>query len=302
MIVILALAGNAVAHSWVEQVMRIALNGTLVGPVGYMRGYVGRMDPGFADPANTYLLPPNGRQVGNILLPDDAMCATAQRTSNYSTKYPMLSAAPGDFIALRYQENGHVSLPEGSPGKPQNRGTIYVYGTSTPSKDEKFLGVHGIWAKGNASDDAKGHLIAKRNFDDGQCYQINDGPISAERQAMVNKQAQDPQGADLWCQADLRLPADLPTSGTYTLYWVWDWPTISDGLPASGQTPSTKVVSPQIYTSCLDIQLTPNGISNDGPISFNSTQDANSRAIEEQLEDNFAPASDQPKNDSGSHC
>src|SRR5688572_28515884 len=39
--------------------MRIALNGTLVGPIGYMRGYVGRMDPGFAEPANTYLLAPN---------------------------------------------------------------------------------------------------------------------------------------------------------------------------------------------------------------------------------------------------
>ncbi|GKU09412.1 unnamed protein product [Fusarium langsethiae] len=109
---------------------------------------------------------------------------------------------------------------------------------------------------------------------------------------MVNKQAQDPQGADLWCQADVRLPSDLPTSGTYTLYWVWDWPTVSDGLPAAGQTPSTKIVSPQIYTPCLNIQLTPHGISNDGPLKFNSTQDPNSRAIEEQLGDNFAPASD----------
>ncbi|KAK7417671.1 hypothetical protein QQZ08_011557 [Neonectria magnoliae] len=118
MIVTLALVGNTVAHSWIEQVMRIALSGTLVEPVGYMRGYVGRMDPDFADPANTHLLPPNGREVGNVLLPDDAMCATAQRTSNYTAEHPMLSAALGDLIALRYQENGHVLLPEGSPNKP----------------------------------------------------------------------------------------------------------------------------------------------------------------------------------------
>jgi hypothetical protein len=300
--VILALGGNAAAHSWVEQVMRIALNGTLVEPVGYMRGYVGRTDPGFADPANTYLLPPNGRQVGNILLPDDFMCATAQRTSNYSTKYPMLSAAPGDFIALRYQENGHVTLPGDSPGKPQNRGTIYVYGTTEPSKDEKFLNVHGVWTQGRSSANSKGQLIAERNFDDGQCYQINNGPISAGRQAMVNKEAQDPQGADLWCQADVRLPSDLPTSGTYTLYWVWDWPTVSDGLPASERTPGTKIVSPQIYTSCLDIQLMPGDISNTEPIVIDPTQDPNSRAIQEQMENNFSSARDQPMNDSASHC
>lgn len=36
--------------------MRIALNDVLVGPIGYMRGYVGRMDPGFAEPAQ-YLSP-----------------------------------------------------------------------------------------------------------------------------------------------------------------------------------------------------------------------------------------------------
>lgn len=42
-----------------------------------MRGYVGRMDPAFADPANTYLLPPNGRQEGTIVIPDDPMCAVA---------------------------------------------------------------------------------------------------------------------------------------------------------------------------------------------------------------------------------
>lgn len=218
LVVLLALTGNAIGHSWVEQVIRIALNGTLVGPVGYMRGYVGRTDPGFADPANTYLLPPNGRQDGNNLRSDDRMCAPAQRVGNYSVKHPMLSAAPGDLIALRYQENGHVSLPENEPPKPRNRGTIYIYGTSEPSKDETLLNVHGIWTADKASAEGKGRLIAKRNFDDGQCYQINDGAISVQRQAMVNKEAQDPQGADLWCQADVRLPSDLPTSGTYTLY------------------------------------------------------------------------------------
>ena len=283
-IILLALAGIAVGHSWVEQVMRIAPNGTLVDPVGYMRGYVGRMDPGFAD--LDYLLPPDGRPEGKVLRRDDAMCAPVQRARNYSTKYPPLSAAPGDFIALRYQENGHVSLPDNGDPKPPNRGTIYIYGTGEPSKDEKFLNVHGVWTADEASANGKGKLIAKRNFDDGQCYQINDGPISAERQARVNKEAQDPQGADLWCQADVRLPSDLPTRGFYTLYWVWDWPTVNEGLPFA-ETPGTEVVSPQLYTSCLDILLTPNGISNTDPVVFDPTQDPNSRAIQEQMEDKF---------------
>lgn len=74
----------------------------------------------------------------------------------------------------------------------------------------------------------------------------------------VNKEAQDPQGVDLWCQADVRLPSDLPTSGLYTLYRVWHWPTVSEGCPATEETLGTEVVSQQIYTSCLDVQLTPN--------------------------------------------
>ena len=70
-IVPLALANYVVGHSWVEQARRIALNGTLIPPAGYMRGYVGRNDPGFTDAANTYLLPPQGRAEGRILHSDD---------------------------------------------------------------------------------------------------------------------------------------------------------------------------------------------------------------------------------------
>lgn len=264
------LTSLVICHSWVEQVMRIALNGTLIGPVGYMRGYVGRSDPGFVDHANTHLLPPNGRSEG-VVLNSDGICSPSQKIGNYSPKYPMLSAAPGDFIALRYQENGHVSLPGSGPPKPENRGTIYIYGTSEPDDNHKVLDIHQKWAAGRE----KGRLIATRPFDDGQCYQINNGAISVKRQDNVRKVAKAPQGADLWCQADVRLPRDLPTSGIYTLYWVWDWPTITD---------ECKVASPQLYTSCLDIELRTEGISNEGSIAFISNQDPNDRAILEQMQ------------------
>ncbi|KAI6569836.1 hypothetical protein MCOR04_008232 [Pyricularia oryzae] len=188
------LTSLVICHSWVEQVMRIALNGTIVGPVGYMRGYFGRNDPGFVDRANTYLLPPNGRSKG-VILNSDGICSPSQKIGNYSPKYPMLSAAPGDFVALRYQENGHVSLPGNGPLKPENRGTIYVYGTSEPDDNHKLLDIYRKWTAGRD----KGRLIATRPFNDGQCYQINNGDISVKRQNHVRKIANDPQGADLWC-------------------------------------------------------------------------------------------------------
>ncbi|KAI6425725.1 hypothetical protein MCOR21_007076 [Pyricularia oryzae] len=174
------LTSLVICHSWVEQVMRIALNGTIVGPVGYMRGYFGRNDPGFVDRANTYLLPPNGRSKG-VILNSDGICSPSQKIGNYSPKYPMLSAAPGDFIALRYQENGHVSLPGNGPLKPENRGTIYVYGTSEPDDNHKLLDIYRKWTAGRD----KGRLIATRPFNDGQCYQINNGDISVKRQNHV---------------------------------------------------------------------------------------------------------------------
>ncbi|KAJ9130548.1 hypothetical protein NKR23_g12135 [Pleurostoma richardsiae] len=293
-----------VAHSWVEQLLRIAPNGTMVGPAGFIRGYVGR-SPGFDEALDLNLIPPNGRPDGKIIHSDDLMCRSTQTVGNYSTEYPMLRAAPGDLVALRYQENGHVTLPLAS--KPENRGTVYIYGTTSPSNNDTLLAIHKVWTADGQGGDRRGRLLATRNFDDGQCYQVNDGPISVARQALFKKAPEDPQGADLWCQADVRLPADMPETGTYTIYWVWDWPTMSAptasskrqvargdrarryamGNPVAPRNATPSVVIPEIYTSCMDIEGTSEALSAGQALSFETGQDLNNAAISAQLSDNF---------------
>ncbi|RYP02627.1 hypothetical protein DL764_005709 [Monosporascus ibericus] len=184
--------------------------------------------------------------------------------------YPQLKAQPGDFIALQYQENGHVSLPGNSPHKASNS-MVYIYGTSSPSKDDRLLSIHRVWNAEGTGGDKRGVLLATRPFDDGKCYQINGEAISTARQKTYYKAPINPQGADLWCQNDLRLPIDIRDS--YTIYWVWEWPSIPTDAFPQGQM--------EIYTSCMDIQIL-SGVR-DGKVSYASGQDLNFAGIEEQM-------------------
>lgn len=131
------LAASVSAHSWVEDISVIASNGTFVGEPGYPRAFAKRAAGVDPDKAMVYLLPPNGRPTGNQILDSDPICMPSQQQPKQSDGSPMLNAAPGDMVALRYQENGHVTLPQNQPGKPSNRGTIYIYGTTQPSPDDK---------------------------------------------------------------------------------------------------------------------------------------------------------------------
>ncbi|KAK1837607.1 hypothetical protein CCHR01_19770 [Colletotrichum chrysophilum] len=116
---------------------------------------------------------------------------------------------------------------------PANRGTVYVYGTSSPHADDSLFDVYKKWTADGTGGDGRGKLLATRHYDDGQCYQVNDGPISKQRQGRFRKSAADPQGADLWCQADIRLPDDLPTETFYSIYFIWTWPTLQPEKVAS---------------------------------------------------------------------
>ncbi|KAF5865734.1 hypothetical protein ETB97_002712 [Aspergillus alliaceus] len=135
------LASAIDAHSWVEQLMVIAPNGTFVGTPGYSRGNVLRSSPGYKDPLMQNLVPPQGR---TKLLPDDYLCKDTQRKPVQTDGSPRLQASAGAAIALRYQENGHVTQPNIPPGKPEHSGKIYVYGTTDPKEDEKIMEVHKI--------------------------------------------------------------------------------------------------------------------------------------------------------------
>ncbi|KAL1903606.1 hypothetical protein Sste5346_000235 [Sporothrix stenoceras] len=281
------------AHSWVEQLMSIASNGTMSGAPGYIRGYVSRAMPGFNDGMDDFLIPPNGRPTGNEILATDSLCHPSQTVGNYSTDFPMLTVTPGGYIALRYQENGHVTLPDVNPTKPLNRGTVYIYGTTEPADNELFLNVFQNWTADGTGGDGRGRLLATRNFDDGQCYQINSGNISTSRQAQFTKVAENPQGADLWCQNDIQLPSDLVAGSKYTLYWIWNWPTFNTaGSPTDIPSAGFNVTLLQHYTSCMDVSVVAGSTSGSGSkavtnnfaSTFTHGQDLNSAAVLSQLE------------------
>lgn len=121
------------AHSWVEQLRHLDLNRTIVSNIGFIRGAVSRSDPAFTDDRLQYLLPPSGRDATQGILPSDSICRdTQQAAGSVNPSLPPLQARPGEHIALQYQEDGHVSLPEATPQKA-NSGAVFIYGTSSPS-------------------------------------------------------------------------------------------------------------------------------------------------------------------------
>lgn len=306
----LALLTPTASHSWVEQLQRVATNGTMLSTVGYQRAFVGRGDPGFKGDISDDLrqLPPNGRTGGAAILASDYLCSPQQqKVGTYSSKYPMLTSAAGDYVAMRYEENGHVTIPATQANKPKNRGTVFIYGTDAARDNDTLLAIHGVWTADGSGGDKRGRLLATRNFDDQQCYQINDGAISMARQSEFKKVAENPQGMDLWCQNDVQLPSDLAANSLYTMYWVWDWPTLSknDSMPGDA---GVTVTTPEIYTSCMDLQIvdpcdaslgdvksplcssgnsTTNKLAASIANSFSKGQDLNSAAILLQLENNY---------------
>jgi hypothetical protein len=277
LLVLLALYTPAHAHSWVEQLTLIAPNGTFVGNPGYARGNYQRLADRNIDELMTNLIPPNTRANVTQLLPTDNLCMKRQQTPT-QLEGDRLQAGVGAAIALRYQENGHVTLPENQAGKPENRGTVYVYGTSDPKEDEKLLDVHKVWTADGTGGDGRGVLLAVQNYDDGRCYQVNTERISKDRQAKFPHTANQLMGANLWCQSDIQLPSDVPVGKPYTLYWVWDWPT------TPGVDPTYPEGKAEIYTTCMDVDVVNKATSKQAiKAEYVSDQDLNNAAIPEQF-------------------
>ena len=281
-----ALEPHVYGHSWVEQLMVIGQDGSFVGEPGYPRANVQRSTPGFGDPAMVNLIPGNG---GTSIQDSEPMCKATQAKPNQSNGSPALKATPGSLVALRYQENGHVSLPHNQPGKAENRGSVYIYGTNDPQPTDTFLKIHKVWNADGSGGDKRGKLLAVQNFDDGQCYQINDGSISQARKGQFPHATSQLMGQDLWCQNDIRLPSDATAGKLYTLYWVWDWPTapnVDPGLPKG---------KAEIYTTCMDIEVANDVSSGNSSKSNKSVQQkdvgnsAISSLIDPLLQESSAP-------------
>jgi hypothetical protein len=145
-----------------------------------------------------------------------------------------------------YQENGHVTLLDQTPGKLSS-GTIYVYGTDQSLPTDTISNIHNVWTKDGSGGDGRGRLLRVSPFDDGSCYQRNVGPESLRRQNLPQRSHEDFEGDDLWCLTNFSIPEDAVRGLNYTVYWVWDWPTAP-----SAALPGGKV---EVYTTCMDIEI-----------------------------------------------
>ncbi|KAI1165765.1 hypothetical protein F5B18DRAFT_146871 [Nemania serpens] len=250
---------TANAHTWVEYLYHISSTGTFTGEPGYPIGYLPRAQ-GVSD----------DQHQNKILDTSTNPPICKPLSSSDATKYPPLQAAAGDFIALQYQENGHVTQPELTL-RPYRGGNVYVYGTKNHKDSDGINDVLNSWTVDGKGGNAKGKLLATHYFDDGQCFQDAPGnPIAQERKAKY--------GVDqLFCQTDIQLPADLPSDGTYTLMWVWDWPRIiSDSQNVT-----------EIYTTCAQINLSGStkgeSVKDRPSIKFGNNNEVQSAAISSQV-------------------
>ena len=311
------LVSSVSAHSWVEYAYKLAPNGTMVGAPGYARGYVPRnsTDPPFSDSIPVNILPVAGQSAysGNEIL------NKFKYESN--PKFPMLEAEAGEYVAIMHLENGHTTLPQNQPLKPENRGTIYFYGTTQAKEDEKLFDVHLLWNRDGTGGDGRGKLLATRNYDDGQCYQPNPGKLSTDRAEELA-----PYGAkhdeELACQSDIKLPDDLKDGDIYTIYWYWDWPDLNkDKIDMNGtksglfpwagtfmrgqKDPSgfgmDAIAKNESYSSVIDIKIKANAINSKGDLKttdvsalYIANQDIYSKGIKLQMENNFQVDVDSP--------
>lgn len=242
------------AHTWADEIRRIASNGTFTGEPGYPRGYYPRLDA-YNPNLNVHklLLDPTNQN----------MCGSGQQPDSPAPVpgYPKLTAAAGEFIAIRYDENGHATQPQQSTTnthtRPMGSGLVFVYGTETAKQDAKFGDIHRVWNKDQTGGDKTGRLLAVQYFDDMECFiaDNNNGNLVIDGMSLSQLRAKayphTPNtlavGAGLLCQTDFQLPSDLKANTDYTIYWVWEWPILT--------IPGAEIQTNETYTICADIAI-----------------------------------------------
>ncbi|KAI2616032.1 hypothetical protein GGR54DRAFT_247004 [Hypoxylon sp. NC1633] len=257
-ILLLEASSAVTAHSWVEQVRRIDSTGAFTGETGRPIGYKDRTMHGFSDAV-----------VQNKILdtkPNPAVCLPA---ANAYASISRLTAAAGDYVALVYQENGHVTQPFLTP-RPYRDGIVNVYGTMHHQDSDGINDVLNSWTADGKGGNGKGQLLATHYYDDGQCYQN----LGTSYNIAIYADRLHKYGLpELFCQTDFQLPADLPETGTYTIMWVWDWPLITSD--------TTNVT--EIYTSCAEIQLEAPKSGKNAQLKYSKNHPIQSAGIESQL-------------------
>ncbi|KAK3310200.1 uncharacterized protein B0T15DRAFT_488886 [Chaetomium strumarium] len=264
------LSGTVTGHSWPERTVRIAPNGTLIGVPGFDRAHIDRA----SGPQDDYLIPPNGRPDGKIIHEDDKLVKPEKMKltdSSYTAQFPMLQVAPGDFVAIQYAENGHVTIADKTtPLKPINRGTVYIYGTyQADLTNVNLMDVHLKWTADGRGGNGNGKLLATRNFDDGQCHEVvpADGDsegISTYRRLHIS------ETDSVLCQSDFQIPLDAEIGSILTVIWVWDWPDMNVAgvavppasypdtgrpCPPGGNSSELCIHIPELYTGVVDYRI-----------------------------------------------
>ncbi|GAB7329464.1 hypothetical protein MBLNU13_g01244t1 [Cladosporium sp. NU13] len=274
----LALSQSVSAHTWVEQMQVIGTNGSYIGDYGYPRGYVARTDPGFTGFSNKWQLPSPDTDTGRTRITDSMLlCHPSQRTAKYSSQYPQLSVTPGSYVALKYLENGHVTQPFIPAGKPAGSGTVFIFGTYEPSATETLVDVLS-WTKDGKGGNGKGWLMAAQNYDDGRCHQLNQAPISINRQMSDGNHppGQPTVQLEQWCETDLLVPTDARVGATLTTYFVWDW---STGM----QTEGAMCGKDEYYTTCSDWLITNKEVAAAPAVHSLVQQDPQTKAVSDYL-------------------
>lgn len=279
-ILALSAAPAALGHTWIEQLRNVNSKGEYVGEYGYPRGMVSKTDPTFTGFSMNWELPHSENVTGGpYISASTTLCHPDQRKQVQSQeKYPRLKATPGGYMAMRYQENGHITKPDNQIGKPKKGGTVYVYGTTQPKEDEKLVDVLR-WSQDGQGGDKRGVLLGMNDYDDGRCYEVNETPVSQERRKFAPNYAMGqvsdaPGNYPFFCETNAALPKDAPSGKPYTIYWVWQWNTMPDmdpGLPKGKD---------EYYTTCIDVDVV-DVIAQDVKAQFalGPQQDANSKAV-----------------------
>lgn len=257
---VLSYAWRSTAHTWIEQLTNVSPDGTYVADFGYARAFVDR-GPGFNEEANNWLVPPPGP---SLISQTHLLCHPSQRDATQSPNYPRLHAPPGGTVALRYLENGHVTLAGDRAGKPDKGGTVFVFGTQQPYTDEKLLDVLR-WTRDGQGGDGRGALLTAQNFDDDRCYELgNSSPLAESRKKLFSHTGVE---RPVLCETDVQLPETLPPGEPYTLYWVWQWPTMLKGTAQD-----------EYYVSCIDVNVALDGLQSKVQHTL-SQQDAVTEAV-----------------------
>ncbi|PWW72043.1 hypothetical protein C7212DRAFT_366834 [Tuber magnatum] len=194
LVITIALATAAHAHSWIDTLVVATHSGDVYGRPGYIRNYTGHLD----DYAMNKIL--------DITL-GTPVCRGAQLTQVQGLGFPRLAAQAGSRVRASYTENGHISKPR--TGDPiGDSGMTFWYGTKDPAQCDTLYGV----MEWGAHEGQRGELLVVAPFDDGICTEANETPISKGR-----------GGSNIPCHSAFTILWDVQPGSIYTVYWIWDY-------------------------------------------------------------------------------